>query len=163
MWHHSFFHTPTLTKSAVTRASCVCDPGSHTALIIKLPVSSWGWRARWSTTEPELLKVSTWQSFKPQTAKKSSLQGLPAMVRTVKGTWAVARRVRVSFLLLESACFRRADSWRTVIWGKRFKKERCCNWEVVVHVHRTRLSYFQLGGKKIKPSLCVCSIAHCMW
>ena len=30
----------TLTKSAVTSASCVCDPGSHTALIIKLPVSS---------------------------------------------------------------------------------------------------------------------------
>lgn len=34
---------------------------------------------------------------------------------TVKGTGAEARRVRVSFLLLESACFRRAESWRTVI------------------------------------------------
>lgn len=120
------WHTHTLTKSAVTSASCVCDPGSHTALMIKLPVSSWGWRARWSTTEPELLNVNTWQSFKPHTARKSSLQELPVMDRTVNGTWAVARRVRVSFLLLESACFRSADSWRTVIWEDNFKQMNTC-------------------------------------
>ena len=36
-------------------------------------------------------------------------------LRTVKGTGAEARRVSVSFLLLESACFRRVDSCRTVI------------------------------------------------
>lgn len=30
----------TLTKSAVTMASCVCDPGNQTALMMKLPASS---------------------------------------------------------------------------------------------------------------------------
>lgn len=53
----------TFTKSAVTMASSVWDPGSHTALMMKFPVASWGWSTKWSETEPELLNVNTWQSW----------------------------------------------------------------------------------------------------
>ena len=52
----------TLIKSAVTMASSVCVPGNHRALMIKFPVASVGCRTRWSATDPELVKVNTWQS-----------------------------------------------------------------------------------------------------
>lgn len=53
----------TLTKSAVMMANSVWDPGSHTALMMKFPVASWGCSTRWSDTEPVLLNVRTWQSY----------------------------------------------------------------------------------------------------
>lgn len=47
-------------------------------------------------------------TFKPQTARKSSLQGLPVTERTVNGMGAEERRERVNFFFVESACLRRA-------------------------------------------------------
>lgn len=61
--HQQLITKHTFTKSAVTIASSVWDPGSHTALMMKLPVASWGWSTKWSETDPELLNVNTWQSW----------------------------------------------------------------------------------------------------
>lgn len=39
--HHQSSYC-TLTKSAVTIANSVCEPGNHTALMMKFPVANWG-------------------------------------------------------------------------------------------------------------------------
>lgn len=53
-----------LTKSAVMIASSVWEPGNQIALMMKLPVASCGCNTRWSETEPVLLNVNTWQSWR---------------------------------------------------------------------------------------------------
>lgn len=55
-------------------ASSVCDPGSQIALMMKLPVASWGCRTRWSDTDPVLLNVRTWQSWEWEKKKKRRLK-----------------------------------------------------------------------------------------
>lgn len=68
VWYHALdklgINDHTLTKSAVTMASSVCDPGSHIALMMKLPASNCGCSTRWSDTVPELVNVNTWQSWR---------------------------------------------------------------------------------------------------
>lgn len=45
--------------------------------MMKFPVANWGCKTKWSETEPELLKVSTWQSW------------TRAKGQAVKGVWGL--------------------------------------------------------------------------
>lgn len=55
-------------------ASSVWEPGNQMALMMKLPVASCGCNTRWSDTEPVLLNVSTWQSWRREEQEQSEIK-----------------------------------------------------------------------------------------